>query len=407
MSAPLGKLSDGRRAVISMAMDITEHKKAEENIYNYQKLLQRIINLLPVRIFWKDKNLKFLGCNEVFAKDAGKNRPEELIGKDDFQMVWKEQAKIYQDDDQSVIKSGKPKLNFEEPQTTPKGNKIWLKTSKVPLTDLQGNTIGILGTYEDITELKKAQEEINQAYKNLKDTQVQLIQSNKMSALGQLASGVAHELNNPLTGVLNNVQLIKMEAELKKDFNLNDFKELLDVVEESALRCKKIAQSLLDFTHIGTGAFTSVSINDIARKAIDLVNQELKLRNIIFKEELQPDLPKIQGNLQLLQQVFYGIFVNAKWAIEKKTTEGGTITVKTTQNPQTRMIDVSISDTGIGIPQDNIPKLFTPFFTTKDVGEGTGLGLAIFYNIIKSHNGDIRLESQVNIGTTFIINLPY
>jgi len=150
------KLFPEQKIIEGSIVDITQRKKAEEEIINSQRLLQRIIDLLPVRVFWKDKNLNYLGCNEIFAKDAGKKTTKELIGKDDFQMNWKEQAKAYREDDANTIKSGKSKLNFEEPQTTPKRDKIWLKTSKMPLTDIQGNTIGILGTYEDITERKKA-----------------------------------------------------------------------------------------------------------------------------------------------------------------------------------------------------------------------------------------------------------
>jgi PAS domain S-box-containing protein len=146
--------------IIGFTIDITARKQAEEKIINSQKLMQRIIDLLPIRIFWKDKDLKYLGCNDIFAKDAGKSEPKELIGKDDFQMGWKEQASLYQADDRNVIKSGKSKLNFEEPQTTPQGNKIWLNTSKVPLTDLHGNIFGILGSYEDISERKQAEEVI-------------------------------------------------------------------------------------------------------------------------------------------------------------------------------------------------------------------------------------------------------
>lgn len=121
---------------------------------DYQLLLQNIVNLLPIRVFWKDKNLKYLGCNRIFAKDAGENKPEDIIGKDDFHLTWKEQAELYRADDQNVINSGKSKINYEEQQTTPNGDKIWLRTSKVPLTDLKGNSIGVLGTYEDITEQK-------------------------------------------------------------------------------------------------------------------------------------------------------------------------------------------------------------------------------------------------------------
>jgi PAS domain S-box-containing protein len=146
---------------VSSARDITEYREAEESAVNSQKLLQRIIDLLPIRIFWKDRDLKYLGCNVIFAKDAGKSKPEELIGKDDFAMGWKEQAASYQKDDRSVMDSGQAKLNFEEPQTTPKGDEIWLKTSKVPLTDSKGIMIGILGTYEDITEHKRAEDALH------------------------------------------------------------------------------------------------------------------------------------------------------------------------------------------------------------------------------------------------------
>ena len=147
---------------LSSARDITERAQAEERVINSQKLLQRIIDILPIRIFWKDMDLKYLGCNEIFAKDAGKEKPVDLIGKDDFQMAWKEQAELYRKDDRDVMESGKSKLNFEEPQTTPSGERIWLKTSKVPLTDLRGNIIGILGAYEDITERKHTEEALTQ-----------------------------------------------------------------------------------------------------------------------------------------------------------------------------------------------------------------------------------------------------
>jgi PAS domain S-box-containing protein len=170
MGETVGKKKDGKtfpqelsltlldnEGIICVVKDITERKKAEEEILNSKKLLQRIIDLLPIRVFWKDKDLKFLGCNEIFVKDAGKKSPDELIGKDDFQMNWKEQAKAYREDDLRTIKFGKSKLNYEEAQTRPKGDKIWLKISKMPLTDVQGNIIGVLGTYEDITERKKTE----------------------------------------------------------------------------------------------------------------------------------------------------------------------------------------------------------------------------------------------------------
>ncbi len=170
----------------SSARDITGRKKLEEKIETSQKLLQKVIDLLPIRVFWKDKDLKYLGCNQIFAKDAGMARPEDLIGKDDFQMGWKEQAEIYRADDQKVIDSKTAKLNFEEPQTTPKGDKIWLKTSKVPLIDHLGGELGVLGTYEDITERKEMEEKIQKHitdleifYKAAKGREERIIQLKK------------------------------------------------------------------------------------------------------------------------------------------------------------------------------------------------------------------------------------
>jgi len=153
--------------LLEMAMDISfalnnfahdaARNTAEQNLSASYQLLHSIINTAPVRIFWKDLNLRYLGCNDAFAQDAGKTNPQELIGKDDTQMTWEEQALLYQADDRKVIQSGIPKLFFEEPQTTPTGEKIWLSTSKVPLYDNNKNIIGILGMYQDITDRKKAE----------------------------------------------------------------------------------------------------------------------------------------------------------------------------------------------------------------------------------------------------------
>jgi PAS domain S-box-containing protein len=149
--------------VIGFAIDITDRKKAEEEKDKSQIMLQKIIDLLPVRIFWKDKELHYLGCNKVFAEDAGKQSPEELIGKDDYQMGWKDQADLYRKDDMGVIQSCVPKINYEEDQTTPDGHQIWLNTNKVPIINDKGEVQGVLGTYIDITERKLADDKLKAA----------------------------------------------------------------------------------------------------------------------------------------------------------------------------------------------------------------------------------------------------
>lgn len=149
--------------IIGFAVDITERRQAEEKNKASQVMLQRIIDLLPIRIFWKDKALNYLGCNKVFAEDAGKHLPEELIGKDDYQMGWKDQADMYRADDTAVISTMQPKINYEEVQTTPEGKQIWLNTNKIPLTDEHGNVIGVLGTYMDVTDRKLADDKLKAA----------------------------------------------------------------------------------------------------------------------------------------------------------------------------------------------------------------------------------------------------
>jgi PAS domain S-box-containing protein len=136
--------------------DVEMLKSIQGKLEQSKQMLRMVLDTVPVRVFWKDIHLRFLGCNMPFALDAGLRDPSELLGKTDFDMGWRNQAAQYRADDMSVIESGKPKLNYEEPQTTPRGKTIWLKTSKIPLQNEQGEIIGILGTYEDITESKRS-----------------------------------------------------------------------------------------------------------------------------------------------------------------------------------------------------------------------------------------------------------
>jgi two-component system, NtrC family, sensor kinase len=273
--------------------------------------------------------------------------------------------------------------------------------------DLRKITVSHDDLAKEVFERARAEEKLAQAYAELKETHEQLLQSAKMASVGLLAGGVAHEINNPLTGVLNNVQLVKMMSSQKTDFNIEDFREFLDVIESSAVRCKNITQSLLDFSRASKGVSQLVSLNEIIEKVISLVEHELKLQNISIQKNLEAGIPEVLGDSQLLQQVVLDIINNAKWAVQKKGgNEGRDIILETRISPDKKQVLLFISDRGVGISRDNLDKIFEPFFTTKEVGEGTGLGLAIVYNIIKAHNGSIEVESELGKGTTFKITLP-
>jgi diguanylate cyclase (GGDEF)-like protein/PAS domain S-box-containing protein len=153
----------GRKCVVGFLIDITERKQADEALRASQQMIEGIINAIPVRVFWKDENLVYLGCNAVFARDAGFADPKDIIGKDDYQMGWRDQAELYRGDDRQVIESGCSKLLIEEPQTTPDGNTITLLTSKIPLRSSDGEISGLLGTYMDITERKQAEEALHRS----------------------------------------------------------------------------------------------------------------------------------------------------------------------------------------------------------------------------------------------------
>lgn len=259
---------------------------------------------------------------------------------------------------------------------------------------------------EEVNERKQAEEELKNSYDKLKYAQAQLIQASKMSSVGSLASGVAHEINNPLTGVLNNVQLIKMSIAENKGFNADDFKELLDSMEDSAQRCVNITRTLLDFSRPSKGIFQNISIRELIGKVLILIRHELEMGNIKIQRDIESNLPEVKGDPQLLQQAIFDIVSNAQWAIQKKSAEeGGLITIKACYESNKDTVDISISDTGIGISEENLKRVFEPFFTTKGVDEGIGLGLYMVYNIIKEHKGKIEVESQLNQGATFKISL--
>ncbi|MGC8495573.1 MAG: PAS domain-containing sensor histidine kinase [Syntrophobacteraceae bacterium] len=162
-STPLFDATGQIYGAISAFIDITERKRAEEALRESRQMLDLVLNTIPLRVFWKDADLNYLGCNLAFAQDAGLLSPEEIMGKNDFDMGWADQADAYRSDDRRVMESGQPKLGYEEPQTTPDGGRIWLRTNKVPLHDSAGMIMGVLGTYDDITERKRMEEELRRS----------------------------------------------------------------------------------------------------------------------------------------------------------------------------------------------------------------------------------------------------
>jgi two-component system NtrC family sensor kinase len=226
-------------------------------------------------------------------------------------------------------------------------------------------------------------------------TQEMLLQQEKLSSVGKLAAGVAHEINNPLTAVLTNSMLLL--EELPEDHSM--YEDLKGIADET-LRCREIVRGLLEFARQEAPAKAEADLNKIVNSVANLVRKQLSFKNITIEENLADNLPTVRLDKDQFQQVVVNILINAMEAIGRD----GNIRVETSYDEPRRTIQLKITDTGHGIPEDVRLKLFDPFFTTKDTG--TGLGLSISHGLIKRHGGDITFESEVGRGTTFTIALP-
>ena len=382
--------------------NITERKRTEMSIIESRNILSSIVENAPLRVFWKDAELRYLGCNTAFARDAGLSRPEDLIGKDDFQMAWSKQAELYRADDKQVMDSDKQKIGFEEPQTTPDGQTIWLRTFKVPMHDDAGRVIGILGIYEDITARKQKEVE----HRKLED---QLRHAQKMEAIGQLAGGVAHDFNNILNVIIGYGGMI-MEDLSPGSPSREQMHEVLAAAERAAVLTKQ----LLLFSRKQVAEVKPVEVNGIIsgiKKMLSrIIGEDIDLRVDLVDRPLT-----VMADSSQIEQVLMNLATNARDAMPK----GGHLMITT----ETAHMDddyiaaygygkvgayalIVIADTGKGIDAETQKKIFEPFFTTKGIGEGTGLGLAITYEIVKKHNGYIRCYSETGKGTAFKIYLP-
>jgi two-component system, NtrC family, sensor kinase len=239
---------------------------------------------------------------------------------------------------------------------------------------------------------------INRMLFRLKDREAQLARHSRMAAVGTLTAGIAHELNNPLNNISLNAEAL--HEGLNRYTDDQKLKMLADVVSQVE-RASATVRNLLDFTRVEKPVVVSLSVENVVREARRLVANEAEINRVEFNFALPPDLPKVQGNPRDLQQVFLNLFLNAIQAMPN----GGVLTVrgKTTDD---KALEVEVTDTGVGIPDENIGSVFDPFFTTKEVGAGTGLGLAVSYGIVEKHNGTITVRSKVGEGTTFVVRLP-
>ncbi len=271
---------------------------------------------------------------------------------------------------------------------------------------LEGEPI-FLGVVRDITDRKRSEEALQSSNRNLekalaemKGMTQQLWQAAKLASVGELAAGIAHELNNPLATVS-----LRVESVLARTPPDDPRRRALEVIEQESKRMADLVANLLQFSRRGREEVSTVDLRQELAKAVELVHHHLRKRLITVVQELAPDTPNIYADRQKLRQVFLNLLTNAGDAMA----QGGTLTLRTapiTVDAETPAVNIEVSDTGGGIPPDQLAKVMDPFFTTKEEGHGTGLGLAICRRIVQEHQGLIELLSEVGKGTTVRITLP-
>lgn len=402
-AAPIRNNAGMVMAAIVVFMDITERRRAQVALEKYQLMLRNILDTIPQSVFWKDKNSVYLGCNQVFAKTIGLASPDEIIGKTDFDMPWpRALSEAYRTDDLVVVSNLTPKLHIIEPLHQANGSQRWVDTSKAPLLDANGEVNGIVGVYEDITERKLAEER----QIALED---QLRQAQKMDSVGRLAGGVAHDFNNMLMVIMNNVELC--QRLLSADHPAIDY---LEEIDRSARRSADLTRQLLTFARKESIRPVALDLNDNLAEMLKLLRRTIgEDINLVWK----PGVGTGQVMLDPSQadQLLANLCVNARDAIGGN----GTVTIETGRasiggdycetHPDTALgeyVLLAVSDDGCGMSKDVLDHLFEPFYTTKSTGEGTGLGLATVYGIVKQNKGFIQVSSKPGQGSTFSIYLP-
>ena len=471
--------------------EIAERQHVEEELLQTlqsasitQEMLQLVMDNIPQLIFWKDRNSVFLGCNRNLVRLLGMSSPEEIVGKTDYDLPCKkEEADFFRECDRRVMETDTPEYHIIEPILQADGKQGWLETNKIPLHDAEDNVVGILVTIEDITVRKQAESALRTAneqleikvfertiklrnaikllqsemaerkqtesvlrqseaqfrqqatklekvLQELQKTQSQLIQTEKMSSLGQMIAGIAHEINNPIGFIYSNlepakkyiqhllslIQLYQQQypqptaaiqariQDIDLEFITDDLPKILSSLEIGAERISQLVLSLRNFSRLDEAEVKKVNLHSGIDNTLLILNHRLKFGITVIKQ--YGDLPLVECYPAQLNQVFMNILNNAIDALQERDKQTDKQIVIQTQAVAPDHIRVQFRDNGFGIASEIKDNIFDPFFTTKDVGKGTGLGLSISYQIIAKHRGWIEVNSALGQGTEFTINLP-
>jgi len=419
-SAPLGELQDGRRTIMSIAVDVTHRRKSEKELYQSKQLLQLVLDTIPQLVFWKDRNYVYLGCNQSFAGIAGLKNSNEIIGKTDYELPWKlEETEFFIECDRRIMSSGRAELGIIETQLTSDGLETWIETNKSPLFDEHGQVIGILGTVQDITQQKEAEQALRQNNEILEERVAErtstlaeinqdLAKAKEKAEIANQAkstflANMSHELRTPLNAILGFTQIMQHDK-----FATDTQLDKLAIINRSGEHLLGLINDVLDLSKIEAGQITLNHISFSLHLLLENIQQMLKLhanqKNLQLLFELDSNTPKyIRADEQKLRQVIINLLNNAiKFTIE------GSVTLRSKLDELNNQLLFEIEDTGIGIAAEEINSLFQAFVQTQNsqkFKQGTGLGLSISRKFVQLMGGDITVNSKLDRGSTFKFNV--
>jgi two-component system NtrC family sensor kinase len=373
-------------------IDISERILMEQRLQKERSFLTNLLESSVNCIVAADREGTVIFFNKAAEKLTG-YKAEEVIGKFHITCFYPlEVAKDIMKKLRSNDFGGRGKLeNLGIKLRAKNGEEIPVEISASIVYE-GGREIASLGIFTDLREKIKMENE-------LRNKEMRLLQAEKMASLGSMAAGVAHEINNPLGGILIYANLLMEEFEANNDPRVEDLKKIV----EEGIRCKEIVKSLLEFGRQTESQFEPVDINQAINDGLFFLENQALFHNIKIVKHLNLTLPQIQGSPNQLKQVFMNMMVNAAEAMSEK---GGSLTITTGIHSDQSSIFIIFQDTGTGIDPEIQSKIFDPFFTTKEVGKGTGLGLSTSYGIIQNHHGNIQVKSEGGKGAAFTIFLP-
>jgi PAS domain S-box-containing protein len=368
----------GRRASLANFLDVTESKQAQERIERAAEEWRTTFDSITDFISIHDKDSRIVRVNKALA-DALKTTPKELIGKVCHEVMHGTKEPPANCPQRQTLRTGKSAtIEMFEPSLG-----IWIQESTSPIFDEKGEITSTVHVVRDVSRQKRMEE--------------QLVMTDRLASIGELASGIAHELNNPLTSVIGFSQLL-MEGNIP-----DNVKEDLGTVYSEAQRAAAIVKNLLTFARKHAPVKQLSQVNIIVEDVLRLRAYEHRVNNIEVDKRLATNLPEIMADHFQMQQVFLNIIVNAESAMLEAHGKGKLVIATEKVNG---VIRITFADDGPGITKENMGHIFDPFFTTKEVGKGTGLGLSICHGIVTGHGGRIYAESELGKGATFVVELP-